>query len=1604
MGIINNNGRGSSTTPGKAQGIIDKSGSINGNIGVRNCPQRRRITKKGDSDIVCTVNLDYNVGNVQDTPATTTVSVDGLIFTAIVDTGACASIISIAQVHRLRMMESIQKATRRLIDANGKQIPLLGTIVLPVLFGETIREWIFWVADNVNVPMILGNNILKRANIMGVKKTIEIEADTQLLSYERPIGVAYMILAAQSVYVPPAASCWLKGVVKIKDKEEYNTTTYVECMGVNILDGCDTTDIITKLKYENDTHRDSMVNGFVNMDLINENQYGVHIKKGSTIGKLVNRRDSLLIEEGKTYCNNKGDIICTIFPHLALDDKNLARYRTKELRIKQDTPYKSEMSHTHTLEDESGVGSAVFTPFTASVVDDDCLQMGKVKGGLESLCCVGSGHLSGKMIRHYPITNASGTTLLEALGSRSDSDTISTTTSVGTPTGDCIDKGSGVPGCVVQSNIPVELDGSLVDPHIQPTENRTPKINTIHGNGPDSNPLMDKEGEIIILEKLANEAQGTPENIKQLKALLEQYLDVFSNNLIMAGQAKLFPHIIRLTSEVPLWTAQHRRSHVENEIIDKETQILAKQEVVRQSRSPYNSPVMVVKKKDGAWRTVIDYRNINDITYKEPHPIPRTDEAIEALAEANLFTTLDFTSGYWQIPIREEDKQKTAYSTISGRWEYNVLPMGITNAPSAFQRSMEVMLTGLTWKCCIVYIDDIVIYSKTFDEHLKHLQLVFARLRTYNVHAKPLKCKFAMQEVEYLGHRVGGGIIKPTEHNIKKVSEARLPTTVKEIKQFNGIASYYRKFIPGFAKVMKPLTDMMSDKVQKQKGVTKRGRFTLGVEGVEAYDTIKRLLTSSPVLMLPNFKKEFYVRTDASKYALGGVLFQLGDDNQEHPTQYTSRVMTDTEQRYSATEREMLAIYYCVRHWRPYLYGVRFNVYSDHKPLMGIKVNKDITGRLTRMILKLQEFDFEIHYTPGKDNGVADALSRDPIAGFKGDSLHNKVYSIMILVAADEGNNKVEVVKPPLVRLSTKKRKRFNRGYPDGGGVPLSTEKNSDEIRNAQIEDETLQSIREASERHNQKQWVIINECLHRAKKDKNNNCTRMQLVVPKCYRVQLMEENHDSLWAGHLGYWKTLHRIAKWYFWPKMGEDIKNWVAECNTCQKYKGSTKEKLGYLKPIMATRPFEIVGMDILTDLPVTERGNKHILVFTDYFTKWPEAFSMPNLDAITTARCYVNYIILRHGTPSRIITDRGSQFISDIFREANELLGIKHSMTTAHHPQTDGQAERMVGTISQMLGKMTGIYQEDWDLYIPYALYAYRTALHATTGETPFFMVYGRDEVSPGDAKLRQWIEGKRSVTKYSREVVMRLQQARERVIKNSIKQKKRNEHYYNMDRKLSAFKINDVVWLKISKMKKGEARKLKPKWKGPYRIINCVDDTNNMVVDIQHTGNPKDLQRINVNRLKLAFVREGERIADAEPPPGEADIKEGDVTPGVVKDALVETEVITDKTPVTQIIEVEKKIENPKGRSIWTRKDNRARDNIVQTGKSYVPKETQQEEYEVESIIGERKGTNGGTEYKIKWVGYEPRYSTWEKESNLNCDELLAKWRASKRNKNTKLG
>ena len=850
-----------------------------------------------------------------------------------------------------------------------------------------------------------------------------------------------------------------------------------------------------------------------------------------------------------------------------------------------------------------------------------------------------------------------------------------------------------------------------------------------------------------VIENMIKECECTIEQKEKLKEVLINYKEILVSSLtpeFTGGNAYFQPHEIILEHNNPIWTNQYPVGRKEHEIIEEMAQEQYRADIIEPSTTTkYNSPVLVVPKKGSqfstataAWRPVIDFRNINKATVKENWPIPRTEEAIDALCGAKYITTLDATSGYWQIPLSEESKAKTAFQTLTRRWQYKCLPMGITNAAPTFQKNMEIMLSGLLWKCCVVYIDDIIIYSNTFEEHLHHLEEVFKRLKMCNVVIKPAKCKLARKETIYLGHIVGNGQLKPDPDNITAIKDCPLPQTIQEVRSFTMLASYYRRFVHQFAHIAKPLTDYM-----KLKG--KKTKITLSEEAIQAVQTLKERLTSNPTLKIADTSKPFELRTDASDHAIGGVLFQRDEEGEEQPVWYGSRRLSKTEERYSATEREMLAIQYFVTYWRPYLWGTKFKVYTDHSPLKGIKAQKGCSRRITGMILKLQEYDFDLYYTPGRDNVVADALSREPIAPrheierdgpieevpdtqrdapqatlatirttipkFKpidpSDQLINgndiKLIAIEV-VAGSQGNKRA--VKKTMKKTNTTKELEDAKEQLELQARQLHPFKiKSEQIAEMQLGDESLaQCIQTAATDKMNKNWVWHNDCLHHIRRQRRKGRLHIQLVLPMQLREEVMKAHHDELLAGHCGYFKTTQKIQRWYWWPGMSAEIRKWVQECPVCQQHTRQYTPIAGKLAPIIATRPFQIMGMDILCDLPKTDSGNTSIVLFTDYYTKWVEAFPMPNMETITVAGKLISGVICRHGAPERIISDRGSNFTADVFKEVNTMLGVKQSFTASYSPQADGQAEKAIGTLHNTLSKLPEAKHKNWDIYLPYA--------------------------------------------------------------------------------------------------------------------------------------------------------------------------------------------------------------------------------------------------------------------------------------------------------------
>ena len=442
----------------------------------------------------------------------------------------------------------------------------------------------------------------------------------------------------------------------------------------------------------------------------------------------------------------------------------------------------------------------------------------------------------------------------------------------------------------------------------------------------------------------------TIEQREQFYLLLLANADVFADDN-HPGRTNLIKHRIETGNNPPVRQPVRRISPHKREEASRLLKEMLDKKVIQPSSSPWASPIVLVPKKDGSVRFCIDYRKVNAITRRDAYPLPRIDDTLDTLAGAKWFSTLDMLSGYWQVELEEGDKEKTAFCTQEGLFEFNVLPFGLCNGPATFQRLMDLVLTGLQWSSCLVYLDDVVVVGRSFEEHLRNLQNVFERLRGAGLRLKPKKCAFLQEEVLYLGHLVSREGISTDPSKIDKVVNWPEPVSTKEVQQFLGFANYYRRFIQDFSQIAKPLHRL-----------TERNcPFKWTAECQQSFDELKAKLTTAPVLAYPDYGKPFILDTDASDFGIGAVLSQKDDEGRERVVAFASRSLTKAERRYCVTRRELLAVVVFTQHFRPYLLGREFILRTDHGSLTWLQSFRDPEGQLARWLEKLQQFNFSMY-------------------------------------------------------------------------------------------------------------------------------------------------------------------------------------------------------------------------------------------------------------------------------------------------------------------------------------------------------------------------------------------------------------------------------------------------------------------------------------------------------------------------------------------------------------------------------------------------------------------------------------------------------------------
>ena len=1000
--------------------------------------------------------------------------------------------------------------------------------------------------------------------------------------------------------------------------------------------------------------------------------------------------------------------------------------------------------------------------------------------------------------------------------------------------------------------------------------------------------LTEEEQALITAIEAQIETALTNEQRQALVQLIFRYRHLIAENPKGPTFTTTVEHVIETGTHPPIKQRPYRLAQSTAEKASKEVKEMLENGIIRHSNSPWASPVVMVPKKDGSTRFCVDYRKLNAITVKDSYPLPLICETLDTLTGAVYFSSMDFASGYWQIPVRAEDVRKTAFVTKDGLFEFTRMPFGLVNAPATFQRTMDLLLSGLTWKMCMVYIDDVLVFSRTFDEHLQHLETVFERLSSAGFCIKLSKCHFGKRQVAYLGHVISDKGVKPDPDKIKAAEQFPIPQNLTGVRSFLGLMNYYHRFIPQFAITAEPLYRL------GKKGVV----FNFNADCIKAFNTLKQKLIESPILRYPDFKRPFILHCDASDNGIGAVLSQEDGDGNEYAVAYESRTLSAAERKYTVTEKECLAVIHATRKFRPYIHGQAFTVITDHGSLTWLFRLRDPEGRLGRWSLKLQGLNMRIEHRAGTRNGNADGFSRQAVNYVYAFTPINPPINAVTRSRAkktDSASQSTDVTAPgppdasvsilpqpaaPPVIIDkpavTVEQKGEEKQSDQSNIRPPSTEdilvqawsEQRKTIHNRVIEEQTKDpqwcdlitylrsnqlptddAARANRIREMSSNYVLKDGVLYRNWVDEHM-VPHSTMVVPSSLRHNIMTAYHSSYIGGHYGTRRTYMVIKLRYWWPNMHKDVDEFCKSCIECQQRKTAHRQRNTVrLTTMIAYYPFHKLGIDVVGPFPISISGNKYIVVITDAFTKWVEAWPVDDQREETIAQLLVEHIVCRFGCPESLLSDRGTNFLSALSMKVYELLQINKKTTTAYRPQTNGVTERFNGTLVDMLS----IYatERDWDAYIPYVLCSYRATPHATTGFSPHFLVFGREMRLPNDVLNGVGAEAYETNdrTDYAEEMAYRLHHAYKTVAAKyatlTDKREQLNAELYNPKQ----FKVGDKVWLFMPQPPTGTSSKLYKPWRGPYQIIGAKGALN-YKLDIPAINGQAPHEWVHVARLK----------------------------------------------------------------------------------------------------------------------------------------------------------
>lgn len=1029
-----------------------------------------------------------------------------------------------------------------------------------------------------------------------------------------------------------------------------------------------------------------------------------------------------------------------------------------------------------------------------------------------------------------------------------------------------------------EETITIKINNSYTKiPILEAPINSTPPINTM----PQVLFISSRNAEVLNELQISN--QSISENT-HLVNLCKEFSEIFHLKNEPLSVNNFFKYSLNISDSEPVFVKNYRFPHSQKEEIARQVQSLLHSGQISKSNSSYNSPVLIVPKKstDGkpAWRLVVDYKCLNKKLTSDTYPLPRIDEILDELGNNKYYSIVDLSQGFHQIPLAEESKHLTTFSTSQGSFKFNVLPFGLKVAPSAFARMMNEAFSSLPPNTCFIYLDDLIILGKTEEQHLDNIRKVFEVCKNLNLKLNTRKCLFFKDEVTYLGHKCSREGVSPDEAKYNAIKFYPRPQTKEDVKRFVAFANYYRRFIKNFANLSAPLNFL----------TRKSTEFIWSQKCNDAFEMIKSILISPTILKYPDFKKPFIITCDASKIACGAVLSQM-HDGADMPIAYASKSFTKGESNKATIEQELLAIFYAIKHFRPYIYGTKFTIRSDHKPLLYLFSLKDPSSRLTRIRLELEEYNFEVVYIKGKDNVSADALSRVSIEELK--DLNAYVYKILPVTTRSmtraknnllteqnqlntqntqetHGTEMNLMVYEPMSVNKLRLPRMKSIGYENAATASLNVYKNykatkplfaiklnNSDMSSIHLGDvfsriDVLASANQLTEiTMSLSDPIFTSISPNEFKAFGNNNLRNVKILLTKNVinitdnetKIRIMNEYHNNpIFGGHPGQKRLLAKIATDYQWKNMRKDIAQFTNNCHACR----VNKPKNATIEPLRLTpsphRPFEKLVIDTLGPLVPSHNNNVYALTAICDLTKFIITIPIHSKDAQTVARAIMNNIILIYGPVKSILTDKGTEFMNATLTELCKLLNIEKFHSTPYRHETVGSIERSHRSLNEYL-RANLESSSDWEEMLKYFTYCYNSTPHTSFNfmYSPFELVFCKKPPN-FSLMLQNNIDPIYNIDEYAKEAKYRLQLALSHARSLLEKAKIRNKSFY--DRKTNPLNVQLGEKVLINDFTRNKLTD--PMYKGPYIVLE--DTGYNLKLRHEITGKVIEIHKNNIKK------------------------------------------------------------------------------------------------------------------------------------------------------------